>query len=70
VYLGGFTAERAMRILPAALLYIAIVLLFGRVTIRQALYAFTSTTTYFYENAATPLQQFWSLSVEKQFHLL
>jgi peptidoglycan/LPS O-acetylase OafA/YrhL len=70
VDLANFYRRRAARILPAALLYIVVVLLLGRVTVSQALYAFTFNTTYFYDQAARPLQQLWSLSVEEQFYLL
>jgi peptidoglycan/LPS O-acetylase OafA/YrhL len=70
VDLGRFYRRRALRILPAALFYIAVVLLFARVSISQALYAVTFTTTYFFTQAAKPLQQLWSLSVEEQFYLL
>lgn len=68
--LGRFYRRRAVRILPAVLLYIALVLLFARVTTAQALYALTFTTTYFFDHSAKPLQQLWSLSVEEQFYLL
>ena len=68
--LGQFYRRRAVRILPAALFYIAIVMLFARVSIAQSLYALTFTTTYFFTQAAKPLQQLWSLSVEEQFYLL
>jgi peptidoglycan/LPS O-acetylase OafA/YrhL len=70
IHLGLFYGRRAVRILPAVLFYITIVLLFARVTIGQALYALTFSTTYFFANAARPLQQLWSLSVEEQFYLL
>jgi peptidoglycan/LPS O-acetylase OafA/YrhL len=68
--LRGFYRRRAVRILPAALLYIAVVVLLGKVTFSQATYALTFTTTYFFEHVAKPLQQLWSLSVEEQFYLL
>jgi peptidoglycan/LPS O-acetylase OafA/YrhL len=68
--LTRFYRRRAYRILPAALLYIAIVLCLSQVTLSQAAYALTFTTTYFFGHAAKPLQQLWSLSVEEQFYLL
>jgi peptidoglycan/LPS O-acetylase OafA/YrhL len=68
--LGRFYRRRAMRIFPAAFVYISIVLLLARVTVGQAVYALTFTTTYFFDQAAKPLQQLWSLSVEEQFYLL
>jgi peptidoglycan/LPS O-acetylase OafA/YrhL len=67
---GRFYRRRAVRILPAVLFYIAIVLLLARVSMSQALYALTFTTSYFFDHAAKPLQQLWSLSVEEQFYLL
>jgi peptidoglycan/LPS O-acetylase OafA/YrhL len=70
VNLGGFYRRRAVRILPAALSYILIVLLTAKVTAGQAACALTFTTTYFFDYAAKPLQQLWSLSVEEQFYLL
>jgi peptidoglycan/LPS O-acetylase OafA/YrhL len=42
----------------------------AKVTVAQAAYALTFTTSYFYDYAAKPLQQLWSLSVEEQFYLL
>jgi peptidoglycan/LPS O-acetylase OafA/YrhL len=68
--LPGFYRRRAYRILPAALFYIGIVLCLSEVTLSQAAYALTFTTTYFFGHAAKPLQQLWSLSVEEQFYLL
>ena len=68
--LARFYRRRAVRILPAALFYIAAILLFCKVTAAQALYAVTFTTSYFYDHAAIALQQLWSLSVEEQFYLL
>ena len=70
VDLGRFYLRRAVRIFPAALFYILIVLLMAKVTAGQAAYALTFTTTYFFDYAAKPLQQLWSLSVEEQFYLL
>ena len=70
VNLGAFYRRRAVRILPAALSYILIVLLTAKVTAGQAACALTFTTTYFFDYAAKPLQQLWSLSVEEQFYLL
>ncbi len=70
VDLGRFYRRRAVRIFPAALCYILIVLLMAKVTAGQAAYALTFTTTYFFDYAAKPLQQLWSLSVEEQFYLL
>jgi peptidoglycan/LPS O-acetylase OafA/YrhL len=68
--LGRFYRRRAARILPASLFYILIVLLMAKITVSQAVYALTFTTTYFFDQAAKPLQQLWSLSVEEQFYLL
>jgi peptidoglycan/LPS O-acetylase OafA/YrhL len=68
--LAKFYARRAKRILPAALLYILVVLLLAKVTLSQAVYALTFSTTYFFCQAAKPLQQLWSLSVEEQFYVL
>ena len=70
VDLGSFYRRRAVRIFPAALSYILIVLLMAKVTAGQAACALTFTTTYFFDYAAKPLQQLWSLSVEEQFYLL
>jgi peptidoglycan/LPS O-acetylase OafA/YrhL len=68
--LGRFYRRRAARILPASLFYILVVVLVAKVTVAQAAYALTFTTSYFYDHAAKPLQQLWSLSVEEQFYLL
>jgi peptidoglycan/LPS O-acetylase OafA/YrhL len=68
--LGRFYRRRAARILPVALFYILVVLLVAKVTLAQAVYALTFTTSYFFDHAATSLQQLWSLSVEEQFYLL
>lgn len=68
--LGQFYRRRAVRILPASLVYIGIVLALGGATKAQAVYALTFTTSFFFKQAYTPLQQLWSLSVEEQFYLL
>ena len=68
--LGGFYRRRAVRILPASLFFIAVILVFGHPTLIQSIYALTFTTTYFSAEAYKPLQHLWSLSVEEQFYLL
>ena len=68
--LGGFYRRRAVRILPASLFYIGVVLILGHPTLAQSLYALTFTTTYFYNEAYKAMQHLWSLSVEEQFYLL
>ena len=68
--LRQFYHRRAVRILPASLVYIGIVLALGSATWSQSAYALTFTTSYFFKQAYTPLQQLWSLSVEEQFYLL
>jgi peptidoglycan/LPS O-acetylase OafA/YrhL len=68
--LRNFYRRRAARILPACLLYVGIVLAFGKATALQAVYALTFTTSFFFAHAYVPLQQLWSLSVEEQFYLL
>ncbi len=68
--LRQFYRRRAVRILPASLLYIAVVLALGRASFTQAMYALTFTTSFFFAHAYVPLQQLWSLSVEEQFYLL
>jgi len=70
VSLGGFYRRRAVRILPAFLLYVAFVVYFGHPTVVQQLYALTFTTSFAFEHAYRPLQQLWSLSVEEQFYLV
>jgi peptidoglycan/LPS O-acetylase OafA/YrhL len=70
ISLGHFYRRRAVRILPASLSYITIVLLLGKPSIVQSAFALTFTTTYFFPAAYPPLQHLWSLSVEEQFYLL
>ncbi len=65
----GFYRRRAIRILPAFLLYFGAVLTVGHPTLAQQAYSFTFTTSYFFQQAYPPLQQLWSLSVEEQFYL-
>jgi peptidoglycan/LPS O-acetylase OafA/YrhL len=68
--LRHFYHRRAIRILPASLLYIGVILGLGNATKAQSVYALTFTTSFFFRQAYTPLQQLWSLSVEEQFYLL
>jgi peptidoglycan/LPS O-acetylase OafA/YrhL len=68
--LRHFYSRRAVRILPASLVYIGVVLALGSATWPQSAYALTFTTSYFFKQAYAPLQQLWSLSVEEQFYLL
>jgi len=70
ISLARFYQRRAVRILPAFLLYTSVVLIVGHADFQQLLYAFTFSTSYFFEQAYRPLQQLWSLSVEEQFYLL
>jgi peptidoglycan/LPS O-acetylase OafA/YrhL len=70
VDLRHFYRRRAVRILPASLAYIGVVLVLGSATKLQAAYALTFTTSFFFKQAYVPLQQLWSLSVEEQFYLL
>ena len=68
--LRKFYRRRAVRILPASLVYIGVVLALGSASWPQSAYALTFTTSYFFRQAYTPLQHMWSLSVEEQFYLL
>jgi peptidoglycan/LPS O-acetylase OafA/YrhL len=68
--LKRFFLRRAVRILPASMVYIAVVLVVGNATVFQSMLALTFTTTYFFDAAYRPLQHLWSLSVEEQFYLL
>jgi peptidoglycan/LPS O-acetylase OafA/YrhL len=70
ISLRDFYRRRAVRILPASLVYIGVVLALGSATKSQSAYALTFTTSYFFRQAYKPLQQLWSLSVEEQFYLL
>jgi len=70
VSISQFYRRRAVRILPAFLVYVGAVLILGHPTLVQKLYALTFTTSYFFVPAYRPLQQLWSLSVEEQFYLL
>jgi peptidoglycan/LPS O-acetylase OafA/YrhL len=70
VSLRGFYRRRAVRILPAFLLYAAVVICIGHPTLVQQIYALSFTTSFAFEQAYRPLQQLWSLSVEEQFYLI
>jgi len=69
ISLRSFYWRRAVRILPAFLLYFGVVLALGHPTFSQQVYGLTFTTSYFFQQAYPPLQQLWSLSVEEQFYL-
>ncbi len=68
--LGGFYRRRAVRILPASLFYVAIIVLLGHPSIIQSVFALTFTTSYYFDHSYRPLQHLWSLSVEEQFYFL
>lgn len=69
VRVGRFYRRRAVRILPAFLVYLAVVLILGRPTTMQTWIAVTFTTSIFFHAAYLGLQQLWSLSIEEQFYL-
>jgi peptidoglycan/LPS O-acetylase OafA/YrhL len=64
-----FYKKRAIRIVPAFVLYTGTILLLCDVSPRQIVYALTFTTSFFFWQAYKPLQHLWSLSVEEQFYL-
>ncbi len=70
VSLRKFYRRRAVRILPAFLVYTSAIIFFGQPTFIQRIYALTFTTSFAFDQAYRPLQQLWSLSVEEQFYLV
>jgi peptidoglycan/LPS O-acetylase OafA/YrhL len=69
ISLRAFYQRRAVRIMPLALVYIAVISILGHPSRDQFLYAITFSTSFFFEQAYRGLQQLWSLSVEEQFYL-
>ncbi len=64
-----FYKKRAIRIIPAFVLFTGTILLLCHVSLKQIAYALTFTTSFFFWQAYKPLQHLWSLSVEEQFYL-
>jgi peptidoglycan/LPS O-acetylase OafA/YrhL len=72
ISIKAFYRRRAVRILPAALVYIAIATCFSSVHVYpgQLAIVLSFATCYFYPQMPVVLMHFWSLSVEEQFYLL
>ena len=74
ISLTGFYARRTVRIFPAALVYLAVVVTLWRagvndVTTRDIVHALTYSVN-FQPLPSHPVVHLWSLSVEEQFYLL
>jgi peptidoglycan/LPS O-acetylase OafA/YrhL len=70
ISLAAFYIRRTMRIWPAMITYVAAVIAFRVVSLRQALPALTFACNTSWVECPHPLSQFWSLAVEEQFYLV
>jgi peptidoglycan/LPS O-acetylase OafA/YrhL len=75
VHLGGFYLRRALRILPAYVLYLAILAVLEvcgvfRFTGRHWLAAATYTVNFLPPSVPIPMSHIWSLCVEEHFYIL
>lgn len=72
ISLREFYRRRAYRILPAAYLYMTVVILaeWHNFTAQNILSAYVYISNYFVNSTPWPLGHLWSLSIEEQFYLL